>query len=87
MRLKHRHTRHIRRHPRYHHTHTRKRHTTYRSSRRIRGGNETIGTWNGIPYTKNALVTNSKGITKTIRNISYPLSNSETNELLGDIDV
>lgn len=84
----HRRHRSTRRHPRYHRSQKHKRHT--RLTRRRRGGNNgntTIGTRNGIPFIKNAVVTNSNGYTRSIQNIPNPLNDPETAQQMGDNDI
>lgn len=71
-----------RRHPRYHRSQKQKRYT-----RKLRGGNEMIGTWDGRPYTNTDLVTNAKGVTRWIKNIPSPLNDPETAQRLDDIDI
>ena len=82
-----RHTRHTS-HTR--HTHRKHpRHPTRRHRSRSRGGaiGETVNTMNGIPVSENALVTNSKGVTRSVKNRVMPLNDAETSELLGYDDI
>jgi hypothetical protein len=56
---------------------------------RHRGGSigETTGTIDGIPVSENALMTNSKGMTRSVKNRISPLNDAETSELMGDNDI
>lgn len=66
---------------------TKRNHLTHR--RRVKGGGigETVDTMNGIPVSANALVTNSKGVTRSVKNREQWWERVETGELPGDNDV
>jgi len=59
------------------------------SGARARGGGigETVGTMNGMPVSKEALVTNSRGVTRSVSEISPIMDVAETDALMGDDDV
>jgi len=91
-----------RRHPRYHHSHTRRGARKQRLRQRLthkkrqgrgggraRGGGgigETVGTMNGMPVSKGALVTNSRGVTRSVSEIPPIMNVAETGALMGDDD-
>lgn len=89
-----------RRHPRYHYSHTRRgvrrgraSFTVRRGKRRGKGrkkgggiGN-TVAEKEGVPVSVNALRTNSKGVTRSVADMTPILQNSETEGLLGDDDI
>lgn len=47
----------------------------------------TIGTYGGTPYSQDALITNSKGITQRVDHLTPILQDSETEGLLDDDDI
>jgi hypothetical protein len=51
------------------------------------GVGETIGEMNGIPVSKNALVTTSKGVTRSVVDRKDALQDAETEALMGDDDI
>lgn len=86
-----------RKHPRYHHTvsrphgkymgsHRRKQNKHRKSKKRGGAIGETVDTVEGIPVGKNVVVTDSKGVTRTLVKHD-PLLNTETAEARGDDDV
>ena len=72
---------------------TRKQHAKGRrrvkGSRRVKGGGvgETVDTMNGIPVSNDAVVTNAKGVTRSVKNREMWWNRAETGELLGDDDI
>lgn len=94
-------SRRLHRRPSIHRHSTRKlrpvhRRSVYRNKRRQmtkrrfrhRGGiGETTGTIDGIPVSENALITNSKGMTRSVKNRISPLNDAETSEQMGDNDI
>jgi hypothetical protein len=51
------------------------------------GIGETEDTMNGIPVSENAIYTNSKGVTRSVKNRVMPWEDAETSELRGDDDI
>lgn len=57
--------------------------------RRVKGGGigETVNTMDGIPVNENALVTDAKGVTRSVKNREMWWNRAETSELLGNNDI
>ena len=64
-------------------------HSQSTRKRRVKGGGigETVNTMDGIPVSENALVTNAKGVTRSVKNREMSWNRAETSELLGDNDI
>jgi len=74
---------HPRKHPRYHHSMTRRQTRRIRNKKRGGAIGETVATVNGIPVGRNVVVTNEKGVTRSLE-AHNPMTNADTAGEFGD---